>query len=89
MFYKVATFFTRQFLLGDIPTLPPITVFKHMDKCGQEALNPDLIVNQANKGVKFVATYLEKVTKGKPLAGKKAKIKVNSPGVIHAGLDLI
>jgi len=30
---------------GDIPTLPPITVFKHMDKCGQEVFNPALVVS--------------------------------------------
>lgn len=72
---------------GDIPTLPPITVFKHMDKCGQEVFNPALVVSPTNKGVKFTAFYLEKVEEGKPLAGKKTKIKVNSPGVLHAGFD--
>ncbi|MBT3516596.1 MAG: hypothetical protein HN465_03335 [Nitrospina sp.] len=72
---------------GDIPTLPPITVFKHMDKCGQEVLNPALVVNPTNKGIKFTAVYLEKVVAGKALQGKKAKIKVNSPEVLHAGRD--
>ncbi len=72
---------------GDIPALPPITVFKHMDKCGQEVFNPALVVNPTNRGVKFTAVYLEAVPEGKPLADKKAKIKVNSPEVLHAGLD--
>ena len=72
---------------GDVPKLPPITVFKHMDKCGQEVVNPALVVNTANNGVKFTAVYLEKVAEGKPLADKKAKIKVKSPEVLHAGLD--
>jgi len=72
---------------GDIPKLPEITVFKHMDKCGQEVLNPALVVNSTNNGVKFVAVYLEQVSEGKALPGKKEKIKVNSPRVLHAGLD--
>ena len=72
---------------GNIPTLPPITVFKHMDKCGQEVFNPALVVNPANMGVKFTAVYLEKVVEGKPLPDKKSKIKVNSSGVLHAGRD--
>ncbi|SVB59095.1 uncharacterized protein METZ01_LOCUS211949, partial [marine metagenome] len=46
--------------MGTIPKLPPITVFKHMDKCGQEAINPALIINPSNRGVKFTAVYLEK-----------------------------
>lgn len=72
---------------GDIPKLPKITVFKHMDKCGQEVVNPALVVNPANKGVKYTAVYLEKVAEGKPLPGKKERIKINSPRVLHAGLD--
>ena len=72
---------------GDVPTLPPITVFKHMDKCGQEVFNPALVVNPANMGVKFTAVYLEKVAEGKSLRDKKARIKVNSPEVLHAGQD--
>ena len=72
---------------GNIPTLPPITVFKHMDKCGQEVFNPALVVNPANMGVKFTAVYLEKVVEGKPLPDKNSKIKVNSSGVLHAGRD--
>ena len=58
-----------------------------MDKCGQEVLNPALVVNPTNKGIKFTAVYLEKVVAGKALQGKKAKIKVNSPEVLHAGRD--
>lgn len=72
---------------GDIPKLPPITVFKHMDKCGQEAFNPALIVNPTNMGVKFTAVYLEQVTTGKPLPDKKERIKASSPRVLHAGRD--
>jgi hypothetical protein len=72
---------------GSIPTLPAITVFKHMDKCGQEVVNPALVVNSTNQGVKFVAVYLEAVSEGKPLPGKKEKIKVNNSRVLHAGLD--
>ena len=72
---------------GKIPRLPPITVFKHMDKCGQEVLNPALIVNTRNKGVKFTAVYLETVLEGKPLPDKKEKIKINTPRVLHAGMD--
>ena len=71
---------------GDIPTLPPVTVFKHMDKCGQEVFNPALIVNPGNKGVKFTAVYLETVLEGKSLPDKKEKIKINTPRVLHAGL---
>ena len=70
---------------GDIPTLPGITVFKHMDKCGQEVVNPALVINPTNRGVKFTAVYLEKVKEGKSL--KQAKLKVNSHGVLHAGQD--
>ena len=40
--------------MGTIPKLPAITVFKHMDKCGQEVVNPALQVNPSNKGVKFI-----------------------------------
>ena len=72
---------------GDIPILPPITVFKHMDKCGQEVFNPALVVNSTNMGLKFTAVYLEKVAEGKSLQDKKARIKVNSLEVLHAGQD--
>jgi hypothetical protein len=73
---------------GDVPKLPPITVFKHMDKCGQTVVNPALVVNPENKGVKFVAIYLkEEIAEGKPLPDKKEKIKRDSPRVLHAGKD--
>jgi polysaccharide lyase family 4-like protein len=73
---------------GDIPKLPPISVFKHMDKCGQTVVNPALVVDPENKGVKFVAVYLKgEITEGKPLPDKKEKIKRNSSRVLHAGMD--
>ena len=71
--------------MGKIPTLPKITVFKHMDKCGQEVVNPALQVNPSNKGVKFTVVYLEKVKEGKPV--NQDKLKVGKKGVLHAGLD--
>ncbi len=74
--------------MGTIPKLPPITVFKHMDKCGQEVVNPALVINPTNKGVKFTAVYLEKVTVGKALPSKKAKIKVTNGRTLHAGQDI-
>ena len=74
--------------MGKIPTLPKITVFKHMDKCGQEVINPALQVNPSNKGVKFTAVYLEKVKEGKSLPNKKGKIKVNDDRTLHAGQDV-
>ena len=73
---------------GDIPKLPPITVFKHMDKCGQEVVNPALVINPTNRGVKFTAVYLEKVATGKVLPEKKKKIKVNDVRTLHAGQDI-
>jgi len=50
---------------GDIPKLPPIKVFKHMDKCGETVPNPALQVDNGSKGVRFVLVYLEKVAHGK------------------------
>ena len=72
--------------MGTIPKLPAITVFKHMDKCGQEVVNPALQVNPSNKGVKFTAVYLEKVSEGK--SRNQDKLKVGRNGVLHAGQDL-
>ena len=74
--------------MGSLPKLPPITVFKHMDKCGQEVVNPALVVNPTNKGVKFTAVYLEKVAEGKALPAKKGKIKVSNGRTLHAGRDI-
>lgn len=72
---------------GAIPKLPPLMVFKHMDKCGQTVLNPALVVDQSSKGVKFVAVYLdEEITEGKPLPSKK--LTRNHPQVLHTGRDL-
>ena len=73
---------------GDIPKLPPIAVFKHMDKCGQTVVNPALVVNPENKGVKFVLVYLKgEIKEGKPLPGIKEKFKRDSPRVLHTGRD--
>ena len=72
--------------MGTIPKLPAITVFKHMDKCGQEVVNPALQVNPTNMGVKFTAVYLEKVSEGK--SRDQDKLKVGRKGVLHAGQDL-
>ena len=65
--------------MGSLPKLPPITVFKHMDKCGQEVVNPAL---------EFTAVYLEKVAEGKALPAKKGKIKVSNGRTLHAGRDI-
>ena len=72
--------------MGTIPKLPPITVFKHMDKCGQEAINPALIINPSNRGVKFTAVYLEKIKEGKSI--NQNKLKVGSNAVLHVGQDI-
>lgn len=78
---------------GDIPKLPPIRAFKHMDVCGQEVMNPALMVEPNNKGVKHVAVYLKEVAEGKALPIKKPKIKRDttypdgSSMTLHAGLD--
>lgn len=50
---------------GDIPKLPPIKVFKHMDICGETVPSPVLQVDPTTKGVRFVMAYLEAVDKGK------------------------
>lgn len=71
---------------GEIPKLPPLTVFKHMDKCGQTSFNPALIVDPASKGVKFVAIYLDgKIEEGKPLTA--GKLDRDSSKTLHAGKD--
>ncbi|MFQ5672793.1 MAG: hypothetical protein ACE5G9_06850 [Nitrospinales bacterium] len=80
---------------GDIPTLPKVTVFKHMDKCGQEVYNPALQVDNGSKGVKFVVVYLKgKIMEGAALPKKKMKLKRDtvypiggSSQVLHAGRD--
>ncbi len=72
---------------GKIPMLPPIAVFKHMDKCGQTVTNPALIVDKVSKGVKFVFVHLkDEIPEGKPLPPKK--INRNHPQVLHAGKDV-
>lgn len=50
---------------GEVPKLPPIKVFKHMDTCGDSVPSPVLDVDQASKGLRFVLVYLEKIDKGK------------------------
>ena len=72
---------------GVIPKLPPLMVFKHMDKCGQTILNPALIVDKPSKGVKFVTVYLsDEIAEGKPLPPKKHTR--NHPQVLHTGKDV-
>lgn len=71
---------------GEIPKLPPITVFKHMDKCGQTVQNPALIVDPSSKGLKFVAIYLDgDIKEGKPLPDEK--LTRDHSQVLHAGKD--
>ncbi len=50
---------------GEIPKIPPIKVFKHMDTCGQTVKSPVLQVDPASMGLRFVLVYLENVEKGK------------------------
>lgn len=75
---------------GEIPKIPPLVVFKHMDKCGQETLNPALIVNPNSKGVKFTAVWLTKedgsaITEGKPI--KVLNKTRDDNQVMHTGRD--
>ncbi|MFQ5715669.1 MAG: hypothetical protein ACE5GQ_01050 [Nitrospinales bacterium] len=78
---------------GEIPKLPPIRVFKHMDKCGQEVLNPALMVDPNNKGVKHVAVYIKEIAEGKAIPPKKPKLKRDTTYpdgasmILHAGQD--
>lgn len=50
---------------GEIPKIPPIKVFKHMDTCGQTVKSPALQVDSGTMGLRFVLVYLENVEKGK------------------------
>jgi len=70
---------------GEIPKLPPVTVFKHMDKCGQTTLNPALIVDPNTKAVKFTAVWLVGIKEGKKI--DFGPLERDNPQVLHAGRD--
>ena len=80
---------------GDVPKLPRVNVFKHMDKCGQDVFNPALQVDNGSKGVRFVVVYLKgKIMEGAPLPKKKMKLKRDTTypvggasQILHAGRD--
>jgi hypothetical protein len=55
---------------GDIPELPPFGDIVHPEVCGETQPSPALVVNQNNKGVRWVLVYLERVEKGKAPAEK-------------------
>jgi hypothetical protein len=49
----------------EVPKLPPLKVFKHMETCGQQVPSPVLQIDPSSKGVKFVTVYIEKIEAGK------------------------
>ena len=73
------------FWKGDIPKLPPVTVFKHMDTCGQTTLNPALIIDPNSKAVKFTAVWIAGIKKGKKI--DVGELERDNQQVLHAGRD--
>tara|TARA_B100000959_G_C14950041_1_gene611536 strand:+ start:1073 stop:1906 length:834 start_codon:yes stop_codon:yes gene_type:complete len=58
---------------GDIPKVKPVPVDKDHEKCGKEKIDPVLVVNAKNKGLKNTVVYIEnnpgkgKIEKSYPL----------------------